>query len=321
MKVAIIGAHGFVGARLIESFRLGDGPPMVAITGHPSQFALPARFSIDLRVADPLDVESLARSFAGCTAAVHLDPDTGNQRTPAILCRAAAKAGLRRLVYLSSAAVHGYNPPAGTDEKSPLPQLPAPAGHPLLAAAERQFFTLCRQLSLPGYALRPAVLYGPRSPLIAGLAADLLAGRAWLLEEGQGICNGLYVDNLVAAIRLCLKDRNGAGQPYLLGDAEAITWRDLYHTLARELDAPASSIRSVERHTAAPTTSAPPGAQTGEIPEVTSGLAAWQQCHWRLPYGRAATALGYRPPVPFMEAIRRSCAWWRFAHGEFSGAA
>jgi nucleoside-diphosphate-sugar epimerase len=51
------------------------------------------------------------------------------------------------------------------------------------------------------------------------------------------------------------------------------------------------------------------------------GLAAMQQCEWKLPFERAAKQLGYRPTVTFEEGLRRTCAWWRFAQGEFFAAA
>ena len=86
--------------------------------------------------------------------------------------------------------------------------------------AERQFFTECRQLGLAGYALRPGYVFGPRSDVIADLAASLETERSWLLQNGDGICNSVYVDNLVAAVRLALKAKSGAGTAFFVTDAE-----------------------------------------------------------------------------------------------------
>lgn len=335
MKVAIIGVNSMVGARIIESFRLGDGPSVVAIARHPSQFALAARFAVDMRVVDTLEVGSLARSLAGCAAVIHVDHETADDaRAPAILCRAAGKAGTRRVIYLSSAAVHGQNPPQGTDEKSPLHQRHAIAANNTLVAVEKQFFAECRQQELAGYALRPAVLYGPRSPLVARLVTEIQESRAWLLQNGEGICNSLYVDNLIAAIRLCLKARNGSGQPYLLTDSESVTWRDFYHALARELDLPSrgihllgdSAVSRTDDERPIGTTSAPRAlpdpwdVPRTPAPEITPEMSAWQQCAWRLPSARANRELGYQPGVSFTEGIHRTCAWWRFAQGELAEA-
>lgn len=316
MKVAIVGAHTAAGSRLLESFRLGDGPAAVAVIAHPAQRTRPARFNVDLRVADPLDAESLARSFAGCTAVVHTEvvPGDTGRRGATALCRGAMRAGVRRLVFLSSAAVHGDNPPPGTDEMSVVRPRRTGTRADLIAMVERQFFADCRQLNLAGYVLRPSFLYGPRCELSGAVIRELAAGGAWLLQKGEGICNCLHLDNLVAAIRICLKARNNAGQAYLLRDAETVTWREFYHAIARELDLPTRTIRNLEQ---------PPEVAKGdeEATSVRDELAAAQPCGWRLPCTRATTDLGYRPVVSFAEAICRTCAWWRFAQGELSAAA
>jgi nucleoside-diphosphate-sugar epimerase len=52
-------------------------------------------------------------------------------------------------------------------------------------------------------------------------------------------------------------------------------------------------------------------------PHVTREMADLQACEWKLPSTRAQTELGFECPVTFTEGIRRTAAWWRFAHGEF----
>jgi nucleoside-diphosphate-sugar epimerase len=249
MKVAVIGANGFIGTRLIECFHLGGGPDVAAIVRRPSSLALAARFALDMRVAEALDTDSLARGLAGCQAVVHValgDP-VQIRRMPAVLCEAAEMAGIRRLVYMSSASVHGQNAPVGTTEASPLHTKHALDYNNAKVAAERLFLNECRKRGLQGFALRPSVVFGPRSPWLSGLADDLRAGRAWLLNDGQGICNSIYVDNLVAAVRACLFARDDAGGAYLVGDAEVVTWRAFYGALAAEIGAAESSIQGVDQ--------------------------------------------------------------------------
>ena len=52
--------------------------------------------------------------------------------------------------------------------------------------------------------LRPGIVFGPRSQWTAGFADDLLKNEAYLVDGGHGICNSIYVDNLVHAIHLAL---------------------------------------------------------------------------------------------------------------------
>lgn len=321
MKVALIGAGGFVGARIIESFQLGEGPSLTAIGRHPAELTSAARFAIDTRVADFLNVESLARSFTGCSVVVHAagGAPADLKRGATVLCRAATLAGVRRIVYLSSADVHGLCPPVGTDEKSALHPRHVDETHHALVQAERQLFTEARQFGLTTFALRPALVYGPRSKVIAQLASALRKERAGLIQNGDGICNCVYIDNLVAAVRLTLRAKTGAGSAFLIADKETLTWREFFHAAASEFSSSAGSILSLGE---VPADSSPSAADEAPAPlALPPDLIARQRCTWKLPIARAAQELGYEPPVPFAEAMRRSFAWWRFAQGEFSVAA
>jgi 2-alkyl-3-oxoalkanoate reductase len=360
MKVAVIGANGFIGTRLVECFHLGGGPEVAAIVRRPSSLALPARFALDMRVADALDADALARGLAGCQAIVHAALGDTDQirRMPGVLCKAADMAGIRRVIYMSSASVHGQNAPRGSDEGTPLHTGHALEYNNAKVDAERSFMKECRKRGLQGFALRPSVVFGPRSHWLSSLAEDLRSGRAWLLNGGTGICNSIYVDNLVAAVRACLAAGDGAGGAYHVGDAEVVTWRDFYKALAIEIGASLDAVRDIEHVPDFPTTwseragrikanaavqlalplvpysvkrnakkilsalMAPPKPDSWAIPKepgphVTREMADLQACEWKFSSTRAQAELGYVRAVSFAEGMRRTAAWWRFAHGDF----
>jgi nucleoside-diphosphate-sugar epimerase len=237
MTVAIIGANGFIGTRLVEMFHLGGRHVVVPVVRRPAGLALAARFALEPRLADALDVASLTAALAGCDAVVHVALGDPRQiaAMPAVLGTAAAAAGVRRVVYLSSAAVHGPAPAPGTNEDSPLHCRHAMDYNNAKVRAERAFFRRCTRHRLEGFALRPGVVFGPRSRWIADLATDLRGHRAWLLGDGGGICNSLYVDNLVEAVDLCLAAPATAAGAYLVGDVERLTWSEFYHRVATAL--------------------------------------------------------------------------------------
>ncbi|HWA87440.1 MAG TPA: NAD(P)-dependent oxidoreductase [Opitutus sp.] len=249
MKIAIIGASGFVGTRLVEHFHLGDDTEVVAVVRRPSSLALPSRFAMETAVADALDPDAMARAISGSSVVIHaaLGDPAQIERMPVTLCLAAASAGVRRLVYLSSASVHGENPPPGTDEATPLHTNQLMDYNRAKARAELKFFSECRRHSLIGFALRPSVVYGPRSRWIADLATELIEGRAWLYQDGHGICNSIYIDNLVHAVACCAHATDDAAGVYLVGDAEEVTWEQFYHAAALHLDVPRSDIHQISR--------------------------------------------------------------------------
>ncbi len=249
MKVAVIGAGGFIGNRIVEQLHLGTNHQVVPIVRKPYRLALPARFEVEWRLGDALNADSLATALTGCDAVIHaaLGDPRQIEAMPTILCATAATAGVKRLVYLSTASVHGQAPAIGTNESSPLHTAHSMDYNNAKVRAEQNFFHGCAQWQITGFALRPGVVYGPRSRWITDLAQDLRLGQAWLFNGGSGICNSIYVDSLGGAAIAALTAPAGVAGPYLVGDNETVTWRDFYHAIANGLGLDASAIRAVER--------------------------------------------------------------------------
>jgi nucleoside-diphosphate-sugar epimerase len=349
---AVLGASGFIGNRLVEALHLA-GMRVTPIVRQPSGLALPGRFDLSARVADALDAQALSAAFAGCETAVVAV--AGDPRTIVGLVdpvyRAAEAAGLRRLLYISTASVHGQAPAAGTDETTPLSAAQPIAYNNAKVRAERRLEHRRRTGSVETVLLRPGIVYGPRSSWTGGLADELLSGEAALVEGGHGICNAIYVDNLVHAVLLALAAPDVDGQAFLVGDRETITWRDLYRPVADALGI------DVELLPTPPASAAARGAPLAERvrdsrafkllpPTVRAGLAAayvargagrsasrdagtptitlekalLHTCGYKLPWSRAEECLGYRPVVSFAEGCRRSVAWLEFAGYPVGGA-
>lgn len=244
MIIAVIGANGFIGTRLVEMFHLGGRHSVVPVVRRASSLALPARFALDWRIGDALDAASLGRALAGCDVVVHVALGDPRQigAMPDILCAAAAAAKVPRVVYLSSATVHGQAPEPGTTEDSPLHCHHALLYNNAKVRAELAFFRACARHQLAGFALRPGVVFGPRSRWIADVAADLRTGRAAWLNGGRGICNSIYVDNLVEAVHLAATAPADTAGAFLVGDAETVTWRDFLEPIARHTGLDASAF-------------------------------------------------------------------------------
>lgn len=358
MKIAVIGANGFVGSRLVEMLHLAQEHAVIPIVRTPASLVRATRFDLEWRIADARDGVALRRALLGCDAVVHAASGQGREmeKMAATLCTAAAATGIRRLIYLSSASVHGLTPEAGSNEHSPLHTTNAPPEIAQRILAERTFFQRCERLRLEGIALRPAIVYGPRCSWFATLARDLREGRGGWFGDGRGTFNGIYVDNLVSAIFSSLAAPAPAtGKPYLIGDEETVTWREFYLATARLLGASSRRIASVTELPAeiadaraplrrlassAGVKAVAPVLPSGvkrlaryllatEVadadawaprpppgPAIARELALLQQCRWRFPHKRAARALGFQPPVTFAEGLKRTAAWLAFAEGD-----
>lgn len=138
-SIAVTGAGGYVGGRLVEHLR-STGHDVRALARHAVPW-LPGATLLDLATAE---VDDLAGALAGCRAVVHLagasevhaarDPDGALAATVAGTRRAAlaaAAAGVERFVYLSTVHVYG----AALDEGGRVDEqtLPAPR-HPYAVA-------------------------------------------------------------------------------------------------------------------------------------------------------------------------------------------
>ena len=347
-RVAILGAAGFIGNRLVERFHLDGTYEVVPVVRQSSALALPCRFDIRPEIADVFDSAALADALEGCDAVVSAiagDPKTiiGSIRP---LHAAAERAGIRRLVYLSSQMVHGQAPTPGTDERSSLSLRQPLAYNRAKVRAE----LLLRELGRKGRSeiviLRPGIVYGPRSQWTGGLADQLLAGEAFLADRGAGICNAIYVDNVVHAVERAIEAESVSGEAFLINDSETVTWRDLARPIANavgvELDkirqpssakilgarepffkrviVPAAKglVRVLPKRVAEAQRAArrawrrkPIDEQQGF--EFSRELALLHSCRARLPVNKAERLLGYRPKVTFDEGCRRSVEWLRFA--------
>jgi nucleoside-diphosphate-sugar epimerase len=237
IKFAVLGANGFIGTRITEMFALSDLAEVRPIVRNYWSLARASRFSLDSRVADAFDQEALQNAFQGCEVVVHAV--AGDIKTIlgtlSPVYQAAQKAGVRRLVYLSSSSVHGQAPVPGTDESSTLSDKQVLPYNNAKVHAERTLSQLRSQGEVELVILRPGIVFGPRSFWVTSFAEALLAGQASLLNRGTGICNSIYVDNLVQAIYLAATHPKADREVFLLGDQECVTWEDLYHPIARAL--------------------------------------------------------------------------------------
>ncbi len=329
-KVAILGAGGFIGSRAAELLE-EQGYEIVPITRRDAGASDERR-----RLADAFDQAAMTAAFAGCEAVVSAiagDPNTIVSTIDPIYAAAEA-AGVRRIVYLSSAVVHGHAPPAGTDESSEL-SLDQPLEYnQAKILAERRLWELRGRGRVEVVILRPGIVYGPGSQWTRRLAEQLRARAGALPDGGTGICNAIFVDNLIHAIDRAISVDGADGQAFLINDRENVTWRDVIAPIAElvghdidRLPQPSSasilkrqpsdakrlvdrlprrvrrSLTRLRKTLGRPAPDLPPGFEFE--------MALLHSCRVRLPTAKAERLLGFTPPVSFAEGCRRSVEWLR----------
>lgn len=298
-SVLVTGASGFVGLRLCA--RLADAGHRVkaAVRSESAALAALAPGVSVVRVGDigaetdwqaALDGVDMVAHLAARAHVMHDDaPDplaayrrvnvAGSER----LARAAAAAGVSRLIYLSSIKVNGE-----ATFNAPFSESDAPA--PLDAygrskwEAEQALSRIAAETGLGLTVLRPPLIYGPG---VKGNVARLLS---WI-DRGlplpfASVVNRrslIYLENLIDAI-LAVMLHPEPGKTYLLSDAYDLSTPQLIRALARGLDkaprllpVPPSLLRLA-------------GACTGQSDAVGRLLGSLQ-----IDASRIAAELGWRP--------------------------
>jgi nucleoside-diphosphate-sugar epimerase len=352
LKVGILGASGFIGSRCTEMFHLTRSFTVVPIVRNYGGLARIARFDLEWRIADGCDVSALQAAFTGCDAIVSCivgDPDI-IVRSAEACYEAAEAAGVRRLVYLSSMAVHGPHPSAGTNEETPLSIAQPLAYGRAKVRAERKLRRLRQHGKTELVVLRPGIVFGPRSRWITDLCDQLSRGTAYLIDGGTGICNSVYVDNLVEAVKLSITQPNIDGQTFFVSDAEKVTWWHFYSPFAEAAGVamndiaclPATGyvpsisdmagtlraskaaqailplvprrIKSAVKAAIRPVTQENTDAwlPAKRLPSPSLEMTLLQQCSTKLESPSAGSLLGYKPHVSFEEGCKRSISWLQF---------
>jgi nucleoside-diphosphate-sugar epimerase len=247
--IAIIGAGGFVGTRLVESLVLSGQTGVRAVVRAYRNFASLSRFgpAVALEVADAEDSSALARSLRGTDTVVNVTTGApaGIVRTTRSILGACAAAGVRRLIHLSSAVVFGEVASPRIHDDSPpdtrhwMPYARAKAVSEVWLRA--QMPTAPCEIAV----LRPGIVWGVRSPHTLGFVKSLLEKSAYLVDGGKGILNSIYIDNLVACIRACHSDTGNVSGFYNVSDRETLTWRDFFGFFAPFLGCDVEQLHNV----------------------------------------------------------------------------
>jgi len=240
-KILVTGAGGFVGSRIVEAvYRLEFGTVRAGIHRWASA-ARYARFPVESVLCDLSDPVQLHDACQGVTAVVHCahggthDSIVSGTRH---LLEASRQAGVKRFVFLSSAEVYGKDASGEVDEEHPCRPLPGSYGdwkreaEEVVAAYQRQ--------GLPTTVLRPAIIYGPFSSSWTMRVADRLQSGAWgtFEEFGEGICNLVYVDDLVRFILRTIEDDGAVGMTFNVVGPERPTWNEYFRQFNLALGLP-----------------------------------------------------------------------------------
>ncbi|MDP3013425.1 MAG: SDR family oxidoreductase, partial [Candidatus Subteraquimicrobiales bacterium] len=145
----------------------------------------------------------------------------------------AIRMDVKKIVYLSTIAVHGPNLPDNANEKDEFRRFGTPYGDSKIAA-EELVWSYWKEKHIPVTVIRPTFIWGPGSPHFTVWPIQLMKANRWfLIENGMGTCHANYIDNLVDAILLSGIKEEAIGEAFFVKDDAPCTWSDFFGYYAK----------------------------------------------------------------------------------------
>jgi nucleoside-diphosphate-sugar epimerase len=231
-RVAVFGASGFVGATLVERLLAGGEWQVVPIVHSSGNAWRIARRALDLASVDLLDEAGVRKVLAGCSHVVNCsrgDEKVMLEGFKALLAAASAER-VERFVHLSSVAVYG-DPPAAGSEREDAPARPARGTYGWVKLRQDDMLTRAAARGLSAVSLCPPNIGGPYSPYLLAILSGLRGGRIPLVDGGVRPCNLVDVDNLASAIERSLTAGPIDGRRLFITDLQQATWKQVVDEL------------------------------------------------------------------------------------------
>jgi len=316
MRFLITGSNGFVGkplcaellrqghavrAAIRSSAQLPDGVEAVAV----------GDIDGDTDWADALQGVEVVIHLA---ARVHVMKDTAtdpmaeflkvNLHGTENLARQAARAGVKRLVYVSSIKVNGEETRGRhsyTEQQKPAPK---DAYGISKWQAEQTLQRIAQETRLEVVIVRPPLVYGPGVKgnfisLLAAIDNGIPLPLAGAINERSLV----YVGNLVSALIACATHPAAAGQTYLVRDGEDISTAQLVEKIAGVLGRKSRSFNF------------PPGllraaaivlGRSAQVDRLFGSL--------RVSDAKLRSELGWVPPYTLEQGLRVTANWYLSRH-------
>ena len=199
--VFVTGATGFIGCRLVQALNRAGAIVTVLTRSRASLAGLPQ--AVRAKIGSMTDPAAMEKALTGQEIVFNLAYDvraTAGENLKAfdILLASAGKAGVKRIIHTSSIVVYDAWPGADCTEAGTMDRAGGSPYRQAKIAMEKRLMAG----PFPAAILEPTIVWGPGSSLWTdGFARALLAGGV-VIPTPEGICNGVFVDDVVQA---CMK--------------------------------------------------------------------------------------------------------------------
>lgn len=311
--ILVTGATGFVGSRLSERLSVEEKATVTGLGRNLDRVSHLNSQGVTLKTVDLLDTEALKRAVEGqefifhTAAVMDADPDTAksvNVEATEDLVRLAGKAGVSRIIHISTVGAYDMANRTEVDESTPL-ALDHPATYPRTKAqAEKSALDMADKFEIELTIVRPSMIYGPGHGIwTVGMFKNIQEGKPVFLGDGSAHFNPVYIDDVVNALILCAKSPEAAGESFNLS-AEVTTWREFMSYYGDLCNKKPKGLPLFVAHLMAFANKIP-----GVNTPIDQGFIEMANSHKHFPTDKAFEILGWEPKVDLEEGIKRTTQW------------
>lgn len=322
MKVLVTGGTGFTGKALVR--RLLDEGHQVKVLDYKTGLKTEElrKWGAEVIIGSVTDKKLVDQCVEGVDVVHHLAAAFRELNVPDNYYRevnvggtlnaleAAFRHKVKKFIYCSTCGVHGNidHPPGGEDapiQPADYYQVTKYEAEPLV----NEFY----KKGMNTVILRPAAIYGPGDPerfyMIFKRAAK---GTFPMFGNGKTLYHPLYIDNLIDAFMLAMKEDKGSGQAFLIADEEYLGIEELVRKVGRAMGIEVK----IKHYPIIPLIIA--GHFFEKLckpfkitPPIFPRRVDWYRQNRAFRIDKAKRELGYQPKVGIDEGLKRTAEWYK----------
>jgi len=252
--ILVTGATGSIGGRLVEKLVIEHQAQVRVLVHNLSNLSRASRLPVSIYQGDVTAFDAVDRAVQGCDFVFHcayaFGTSPAEQERVAVdgsrnIAQAVLRHKVRSLVYVSTISV--YEPMDDGDLNEMAPKESSGWTYPdTKKKAEEVMLEFHKRQGLPVVVVQPTIVYGPFvKSWTQGPLNQLKSGTVILPDEGSGLCNAVYIDDVVDSLILAALNPKAIGETFLISASEPVTWREFYRAYEDMLGITATSYMSV----------------------------------------------------------------------------
>jgi nucleoside-diphosphate-sugar epimerase len=240
MRIVVFGAGGGIGGWICEALSERTNIEQVACVRNWSSAVRLARRGVSIAKADIGDRGALPALLAGADVVVNATMPASALEPELVrgLYAAAARAGIRRFIQFSSAAVYGDLTGLIAEDSRPSPNDDYSNGK---AAMERLLLEAAVPSSPQVFILRPSIVYGPFADFWTVRYVERISREKWrnLGRAGDGTCNLVHAHDVARlVIAAATADIEPGAHVLNVNGPDHVTWNGYIERLGDALETP-----------------------------------------------------------------------------------